>query len=88
MRLMLAILSEDEMQEAAAALTERGYPGGTQSLAAQARDWIAGRTWADLAPEDVKDMSDAQALSGIARRYEGGMDAFITSCGYPAGSRF
>ena len=33
-------------------------------------------------------LSDAQALSGIARKYEGGLDAFITSCGYPPGSRF
>lgn len=88
MRKMLASLSAAEMEETAAALAGRGYPGGAQALAAEARAWIAGRRWEDLEDGDVDDMSDAQALSGVRRLYEGGLDAFITSRGYPAGSRF
>jgi hypothetical protein len=88
MRKMLASLSDAEMDETAASLAKRGYPGGTQALATKARGWIADCRWEDLEEDDIRDLTDAQALSGIARKYEGGLDAFITSCGYPAGSRF
>ena len=86
--MLLAGLSDAEMTQLAGALAQRGYPGGTRELAAAARGWIAGRRWEDLEAADVGDMADAQALSGIARLYEGGLDAFISSCGYPPGSRF
>jgi hypothetical protein len=86
--MLLAGLSDAEMTELAAVLAQRGHPGGTRELAAAARAWIAGRQWEDLEAADVDDMTDAQALSGIARLYEGGLDALIASRGYPAGSRF
>jgi hypothetical protein len=88
MRIMAASLSDAEMAQLAGTLLQRGYPGGTQALAAEARDWIADCEWADIDEIDAEDLSDAQALSGIARKYEGGLDAFIANCGYPAGSRF
>ena len=88
MRMMLASLGDAEVEQLAETLGERGYPGGTQALAAEARGWIAGRQWEDLEEQDIADLTDAQALSGIARKYAGGLDAFTASCGYPAGSRF
>ena len=88
MRMLLASLSDTEMKQLAETLAQRGYPGGTQALAAEARDWAAGCPWEDLSAADIKDLTDAQALSGVKRLRDGGLDAFITSCGYPAGSRF
>jgi hypothetical protein len=88
MRMLLASLSDAEMKQLAETLAQRGYPGGTQELAAEARDWIADCRWEDLKDDDIADLTDAQALSGIARKVEGGLDAFITNCGYPPGSRF
>jgi hypothetical protein len=88
MRIMAARLSDTEMAQLAATLLERGYPGGTQELAAEARGWIADCEWADIDEIDAEDLGDAQALSGIDRKYEGGLDAFITICGGPPGSRF
>ena len=88
MRIMVASLSDAEMQQLGETLAARGYPGGTKELAAEARGWIADCPWEDLGADDVKDLPDGQALSGIKRFYEGGMDAFIASCGYPPGSRF
>jgi hypothetical protein len=88
MRIMVASLSDAEMAQLAGTLLQRGYPGGTQALAAEARSWIADYEWADIDEIDAEDLSDAQALSGIARKYEGGLDAFIANCGYPPGSRF
>lgn len=88
MRLMLNALTDAEMGQLAHDLRKRGYPGGAQALAAEARDWIAGVAWADLDDDDIAGLPDAQALSGIARLHEGGLDAFITACGYPPGSRF
>jgi hypothetical protein len=84
MRLMLASLSEAEMRQLAGTLGERGYPGGTQALAAEARSWIAAGQWADLEDEDIRDMADGQALSGIARKHEGGLDAFHHRLRLPA----
>jgi hypothetical protein len=88
MRIMAASLSDAEMAQLAGTLLQRGYPGGTQALAAEARRWIADCEWADIDEIDAEDLSDAQALSGIARKYAGGLDAFTASCGYPPGSRF
>jgi hypothetical protein len=88
MRIMAARLSDAEMAQLAGTLVQRGYPGGTQELAAEARIWIAGCEWADIDEIDAEDLSDAQALSGIARKYDGGLDAFVASCGDPPGSRF
>jgi hypothetical protein len=88
MRMMLASLGDTEMKQLAETLGQRGYPGGTQELAAEARGWIGDCQWEDLTADDIEDLSDAQALSGIARKYEGGLHAFITSCAYPPGSRF
>lgn len=88
MRLMLASLNDAEMKQLAETLGHRGYPGGPQELAAEARGWISGRRWEDIDAADIKDLTDAQALSGIARKHEGGLDAFITTCGSPPGSRF
>jgi hypothetical protein len=88
MRMMHASLGDAEMKQLAETLGQRGYPGGTQALATEARGWIADCQWEDLEEDDIKDLTDAQALSGIARKYEGGLDAFTASCGYPAGSRF
>ena len=48
MRLLLPELSDADMRDVAAILTERGYPGGTQALAADAREWIADCEWADI----------------------------------------
>jgi len=88
MRLMLASLSDTEMKELAEALGQSGYPGGTPELAAEARGWIGDCQWADLEDGDVEDLTDAQALSGIARKYQGGLKAFTASCCCPPGSRF
>lgn len=88
MRIMASSLSDIEMAQLAETLIQRGYPGGTQALAAEARSWIADCEWADIDEIDAGDLSDAQALSGIARKHAGGLDAFITNCGYPPGSRF
>jgi hypothetical protein len=88
MSLLLPELSDADMKDAAAILTERGYPGGTQALAAEARQWIADCEWADIDEIDAEQLTEAQALCGIARKHEGGLEAFITNCGYPPGSRF
>lgn len=88
MRMMLASLSDAEIKQLAETLAQRGYPGGTQELAAEARDWIGDCQWEDLDADDVADLTDAQALSGVKRLYEGGLDAFTGNCGYPPGSRF
>jgi hypothetical protein len=88
MRMMLASLDGTEMEQLAETLGQRGYPGGTKELAAEARGWIAGCRWEDLGAGDIEDLTDAQALPGIKRLYEGGLDAFTVNCGYPPGSRF
>jgi hypothetical protein len=85
MRLLLPELSDADMSDVAAILTERGYPGGIQALAAEARDWIAECEWADLGEEDVEDLTDAQALSGAGRKFVGGLEEFISLGGYPPG---
>jgi hypothetical protein len=38
---MLPTLDETEMEDLAELLEKRGYPGGTQALAQEARTWIA-----------------------------------------------
>jgi hypothetical protein len=88
MRMLFASLGDTEMGQLAETLGQRGYPGGTKELAALARAWIGAIKWDDLEEQDIADLSDAQALSGIARKHKGGLDAFTASCGYPAGSRF
>jgi hypothetical protein len=83
---MLPKLDQAEMEELAGTLEKRGYPGGTQALAAEARTWIAGCEWADLDEDEIRELTDAQALSGAARKAGGGLEGFITICGYPPGS--
>jgi hypothetical protein len=88
MPMLFASLSDAEMQQLDETLAARGYPGGTKELAAEARDWIKDCQWVDLDEDAIGRLPDTQALSGIARKYDGGLDAFIGSCGYPPGSRF
>jgi len=89
MRKMPASLSSAEMQEAAAGPGEARVPrrhAGTRSGGARLdrcrlpAGWPWGRA--------LRDLADAEALSVIAREHEGGLDGFITACGYPPGSRF
>lgn len=88
MRFMHPELSDAALKELAATLAERNWPGGIQAFAQEARDWIADCQWADLEPEDVGDLTDAQALSGVARKFDGGLDGFVTAIIGPPGSRF
>jgi hypothetical protein len=85
MRFMHPELGEAEMSELAAGLAERGWQGGIPALAQEARNWIAGRQWADLAAEDVPDLTDARALSGVARMFPGGLTGFVAAAVPPAG---
>lgn len=88
MRLMLPSLSDTEMKQLAEVLGQSGYPGGTAELADEARDWIADCQWDDIDEDDAGDLTDAQALSGVSRKYDGGLEAFIDNCCCPPGSRF
>ena len=46
----------------------------------EARDWIKDCKWEDIyCDEDVDEMSDAQVEAGIAKYYDGGIQAFIQS---------
>lgn len=46
------------------------------ALITAARYWISDCTWADLASEDVAELSDEDVLRGIDTHYDGGVRAF------------
>lgn len=48
----------------------------TTEMLKAAREWIAECVWADMDPEDIALLTDAQVLRGIARHFEGGLEAF------------
>ena len=41
-----------------------------------AREWIAECVWRDLDEDDIADLTDRQVERGIARHYDGGIEAF------------
>lgn len=44
----------------------------------QMREWVKDCVWADIGDDaDVDDLTDAQILKGVARFYDGGIDAFV-----------
>ena len=49
-------------------------------LIAEARAWVAECIWADLEPEDVADLTDAQIRRGVNRTYDGGWQQFVRDC--------
>lgn len=62
--------------------------GAAQTIATQAlvhapeaikamRDWIADCSWPDLPPDEVADLTEAQVIAGVAKHYDGGVDAFM-----------
>lgn len=48
-----------------------------RSLGDEARSWIADCEWGDLDGEDdVRSLSDDEAIAGVERHYEGGVAQF------------
>ena len=56
-------------------LTERA------GLLSEARGWIADNPWADMAEDDIADLSDEQVRRGIEAHYEGGWAQFARDGG-------
>jgi hypothetical protein len=46
----------------------------------QMRDWLADCTWADLEPEDVDGLSEAQVIAGVKAHFDGGIEEFLATC--------
>lgn len=44
-----------------------------------ARGWIADCEWADIGPDDIADLSDAEVFAGVSRYFEGGWAAFVAA---------
>jgi hypothetical protein len=43
----------------------------------EARRWIADCAWADLGPDAIDEITDAEVLAGVERHYDGGWSAFL-----------
>jgi hypothetical protein len=49
----------------------------TPTELAAMRQWIADRSWSDLAGDDVADLPDEIVVWGIDNHYDGGVEAFL-----------
>jgi hypothetical protein len=74
-------LSDAEIKHLAEILAEVAYPGGIEAFAKAARETIAdcigAAVWKDLELAEAEALTDAEALSGIDRRFNGGLDEFL-----------
>ena len=59
-----------------AAVPETMARASTPELISAARSWIADCEWANIGPDDIADLTDAQVVAGIQQHYEGGWAAF------------
>jgi hypothetical protein len=48
----------------------------SQEIVQAMREWLAECTWADLEPEDIADLTDAEVIAGVERHYSGGCHQF------------
>jgi hypothetical protein len=62
-----------------AAIPETMARAAAPELIRAARGWIAGYPRANLGPDDVADLTDAQVITGVQRHYEGGWAAFVAA---------
>jgi hypothetical protein len=59
-------------------MTEHTTETGFSPVAIQAmRDWIADCSWADLDPEEIAELTDAEIVSGVRKHYDGGLAEFM-----------
>ena len=48
----------------------------------EAREWISECQWPDLEPDQVAELSDEQAIAGVRRHFDGGLEEFLR-CSMP-----
>lgn len=51
----------------------------SDAVITEMREWIADCQWANLLPDDVPDLTDQEVVRGVARYYNGGVDAFLAA---------
>lgn len=52
----------------------------TQCQLQQAREWLADCVWEEIEPEEFETLSERRIIRGIERHFDGGMQAFLTTC--------
>jgi len=50
-------------------------------VVAEMRGWLSDIMWADVEPEELAELSDAEVVAGVRRHYEGGLAAFLRDGG-------
>jgi hypothetical protein len=51
-----------------------------QNQIKQMREWVMDCVWADVDPEEVELLSDAEIIRGVKRYYDGGLSQFLADC--------
>jgi hypothetical protein len=78
-RVAFDTLSGGAVKELGEILAEAGYPGGIEAFAKAARRWVVDNcdSWAGLGEAEAEALTDAEALSGVDRKFPGGLDQFL-----------
>jgi hypothetical protein len=78
-RVVFGALSGGAMKELGVILGEVGNPGGIEASAKAVRRWIVDNcdSWAGLGEDEAEARTDAEALSGVDRKFPGSLDQFL-----------